>query len=42
MKTTDEHDFVLDPFMGTGTTGRVANSLGRRFVGYDVSDFLIS
>jgi len=42
LQTTDENDLVLDPFMGTGTTGRVANSLGRRFVGYDVSDFLIS
>jgi len=41
LQTTDEGDIVLDPFMGSGTTGKVANRLGRRFVGYDVTDFLI-
>ena len=39
LQTTDEDDTVLDPFMGTGTTGKVANRLGRRFVGYDVTDY---
>ena len=39
LQTTDEGDTVLDPFMGTGTTGKVANRLGRRFVGYDVTDY---
>ena len=29
-------DVVLDPFCGTGTTGKVAKKLGRRFIGYDV------
>lgn len=28
---------VLDPMMGSGTSGRVARSLGRRFVGYEVT-----
>src|SRR3974390_1024103 len=28
-------DLVLDPFAGTGTTGAVANHLGRRFVGIE-------
>lgn len=28
---------VLDPFCGSGTTGRVAGQLGRRFVGVDLS-----
>lgn len=28
---------VLDPFIGSGTTGAVATSLGRRFVGLDLS-----
>ena len=42
LQTTDEGDLVLDPFMGTGTTGKVANNLDRRFVGYDVGDYLIS
>ena len=35
LQTTDEGDLVIDPFMGTGTTGKVANQYGRRFVGYD-------
>jgi len=35
LQTTDEGDLVVDPFMGTGTTGKVANKYGRRFVGYD-------
>jgi len=26
---------VLDPFMGSGTTGRVCDKLERSFVGYD-------
>jgi DNA modification methylase/ParB-like chromosome segregation protein Spo0J len=39
LQTTDEGDIVLDPFMGSGTTGKVANRLGRRFVGYDVTDY---
>ena len=36
LQTTDEGDLVLDPFMGSGTTGNVATSHQRRFVGYDV------
>jgi DNA modification methylase len=28
---------VLDPFMGSGTTGVVSNSIGRRFVGVDIN-----
>ena len=39
LQTTNEGDLILDPFMGTGTTGRVANGLGRRFVGFDVRVF---
>ena len=39
LQSTDEGDLVLDPFMGTGTTGRVANRLNRLFVGYDVTDY---
>jgi hypothetical protein len=30
-------DLVLDPFLGTGTTARVALELGRNAVGYEVS-----
>ena len=29
----------LDPFMGSGTTGRVCDKLGRSFVGYDLKDY---
>jgi DNA modification methylase len=31
-------DVVLDPMMGSGTTGRVARSMGRRFIGIDISE----
>jgi DNA modification methylase len=30
-------DTVIDPFMGSGTTGFVALRLGRRFIGVDLS-----
>ena len=36
LQTTDEGDLILDPFMGSGTTGNVATSYQRRFVGYDI------
>lgn len=32
-----EHGVVLDPFCGSGTTGVVAQDLGRQFVGIDIS-----
>ena len=35
---SDEGDLVLDPFMGSGTTGIAAAHHGRAFVGYDISD----
>jgi site-specific DNA-methyltransferase (adenine-specific) len=34
---TYKDDLVLDPFAGSGTTGRVARLLGRRFLGYEVN-----
>jgi len=33
---TDINDYVLDPFAGRGTTGIVALSLGRKFIGIDL------
>ena len=30
-------DIVLDPFMGSGTTGKMAKELGRNWLGFDVS-----
>jgi DNA modification methylase len=35
--STNPGDIVLDPFVGSGTTGVAAASLGRRFIGIDVS-----
>lgn len=31
-------DLILDPFVGSGTTGKMAHIQGRRFIGIDVSD----
>ena len=33
---TKKGDWILDPFMGSGTTGVAAIKLGRKFVGIDV------
>jgi DNA modification methylase len=40
LQTSREFELVLDPFMGSGTTGRVCDKLGRSFVGYDLKGFL--
>lgn len=36
--STSKDDFVLDPFVGAGNSGVAAKSLGRRFIGIDVSE----
>ena len=35
---TDPGDLILDPFAGSGTTGLAAIRLGRRFVGWELSE----
>jgi DNA modification methylase len=39
LQTSKEFELVLDPFMGSGTVGRVCDKLGRSFVGYDLKNF---
>ena len=39
LQTSKEFELVLDPFMGSGTTGRVCDKLGRGFVGYDLKKY---
>ena len=35
-------DTVLDPFLGSGTTGKMAVQTGRRFIGIEISDEYLS
>jgi DNA modification methylase len=35
--STKENDIVLDCFSGSGTTGRVALELGRKYIGYEIN-----
>ena len=39
LQSSNEGDLVLDPFMGSGTTGIVCDELNRKFVGYDLKKY---
>jgi len=39
LQTSKEGGLILDPFMGSGTVGRVCDKLNRCFVGYDLKLF---
>ena len=41
LSTSNIGDVILDPFMGSGTTGAVAKKMGRNFVGIEKEDFYI-
>ena len=40
--SSNQHDIVLDPFAGSGTTLDAAHTLGRQWIGVDVGDEAIS
>ncbi len=42
LASTDEHDWILDPFAGSSTTGIAANLCGRRFLGIEQEDHFVS
>lgn len=39
LQTSKEEELILDPFMGSGTTGRVCDKWARNFVGYDLRGY---
>ena len=36
--SSDKHDSILDPFMGTGTTGVACVKTGRKFIGVEIDE----
>jgi len=38
LASTNKGDLILDPFAGSSTTGIVANTLGRKFIGIDTDE----
>lgn len=41
-QSSDEGDLVIDPFMGSGSAGVAAITLGRTFLGNDISDAAVA
>lgn len=41
ISTSNPGDIVLDPFMGSGTTGAIAKKLGRNFIGIEKEEYYI-
>ncbi len=41
LSATKPKDIILDPFFGTGTTGAVAKSMNRYFIGIEKDSFYI-
>lgn len=39
---TDEYDFVLDSFLGSGTTAAVAHKMGRRYIGIEMGEHAVT
>ena len=39
IQTSNKFELVLDPFMGSGTVGRVCDEVNREFVGYDLKRY---
>lgn len=38
VNSSQENDIVLDPFMGSGTTGAVSVNINRNFIGVEIND----